>query len=1112
MDISELCIRRPVMTTLITASIIVFGIFGYRLLAVAALPRVDFPTIQVTATLPGASPETMAASVAGPMERQFSTIAGISSMTSQSALGRTQVTIQFDLNRDIDGAALDVQTALAVAQRRLPVEMTTPPFFRKVNPGDFPVLYISLNSPTLPLSTVDEYGETLLAQQISQLPGVAQVLVYGSQKFAVRVQVDPVAAAARNISLEDIRTVLAKTNSNTPVGTLSGPERDVTLLATGAMRNASDYKNVIAAWRNGSPVKLNEIANVVDSVENDQVASWFNDARAVVLAIQRQPDANTVEVVDAVKAKLPQYRAQVPPSIRMETLLDRSISIRNAVYDVQETLLIAFGLVILVIFLFLRSGTATIIPGLAVPISLIGTCAVMYAFNFSINNMTLLALTLSVGFVVDDAIVMLENIVRHIEGGMRPFEAALKGSREIGFTIVSITFSLIAVFIPVLLMGGIVGRMFREFAVTIAVAIVLSGFVSLTLTPMLCARVLRGHHGGEKKENIILRLFERAFQSWLNAYEWALDRVIAYKSITLVVTLLTIAGTVWLYLVVPKGFFPREDTGFVLVTTEAQSDISFAAMISRQRVIADIIRADPAVEYANSTVGVGGPNTTVNQGRISIALKPKSERGPLDPVLARLRKATGDVVGMTVYYRVLQNINVGGRINKGEYQYTLQSSETATLYRTALEMRDRVAKIEGLLDVNTDLYITNPQVMIDVDREKTAVYGITIDQVRQELFDAFGVRQVATIYTDSNDYQVILEDQAGIPGRSFRTLEDIHQDQRPRRCERCHRNAGRWRGLRGHRQRHSVGAVDPAGGGDQAGDAGRTAADQPPGPAAGGHHFVQSRARLRDRRRDQCDPGDRTRREPAGDGYVRVSGQCAGVRRLPERAGHPDPRRDLRRLCRARHPLRELHPPNHDHLRPAVRGHRRAADADPVPHGPVGDRHDRHRHAGRHRQEERHYDGRLRVGAPPRGLVRRGRDPRSLPAALPPDHDDHVRGDFRRVADRARQRRGRRIAPAARRRGGRRAAAVAVADAVHHPGDLSLPRPHRPRAQTPPRAAARGGQRGAAQARSRGGVGRSEVERLAKAGIATPIVASRVRRMHPGAGRRANIAIAKVGG
>jgi hydrophobic/amphiphilic exporter-1 (mainly G- bacteria), HAE1 family len=757
MSISEICIRRPVMTTLITASIIVLGIFGYRLLAVAALPRVDFPTIQVTANLPGASPETMAASVAGPIERQFSTIAAISSMTSQSTLGQSQITIQFDLSRDIDGAALDVQTALAVAARRLPVEMTTPPFFRKVNPGDFPVLFISLISPTLPMSTVDEYGETLLAQQISQLPGVAQVLVYGAQKFAVRVQVDPVAAAARNISLDDIRTVLAKANSNTPVGTLTGTNRDVTLLASGAMRHASDYKNVIAAWRNGAPVKLTEIANVIDSVENDKIASWFNNERAVVLAIQRQPDANTVDVVDSVKAKLPQFRAQVPPSIRMETLLDRSISIRHAVADVQETLAIAFSLVILVIFLFLRSATATIIPGLAVPISLVGTCAAMYLFDFSINNMTLLALTLSVGFVVDDAIVMLENIVRHIEGGMRPFEAALKGSREIGFTIVSITFSLIAVFIPVLLMGGIVGRVFREFAVTIAVAIVLSGFVSLTLTPMLCARVLRGHHDGERKQFFLLQWFEGAFQAWLRSYEWALDRVLAFKSIMLAITICTIFGTVWLYIAVPKGFFPLEDTGYMLAITEGQSDISFTAMVEHQRHLAEIIRRDPAVAYVNSTVGVGGPNTTQNQGRMLVALKPKSERGPLEPVLARMRKNTTAVTGMAVFFQMIQNINVGGKINKSQYQYTLQSSDTDALYKIAPELREKISHLPGLLDVTTDLYVTNPQVMIDVDREKTAVYGITIDQVRQELFNAFGNRQVATIYTPSNDYQVILE-------------------------------------------------------------------------------------------------------------------------------------------------------------------------------------------------------------------------------------------------------------------------------------------------------------------------------------------------------------------
>ena len=759
MNLSETCIRRPVLTTLITAAIIVLGIFAYRLLSVAALPAVDFPTISITATLPGASAETMAASVAAPIERQLSTIAGITSLTSSSSLGITSITIQFDLNRNIDGAALDVQTALSVAQRRLPIEMTTPPSFRKVNPGDFPILYISLNSPTLPLSVVNEYGEITLAQQISQLPGIAQVLIYGAQKFAVRVQVDPVAAASRNISLEDIRSVVSKTNSNTPVGTLNGPKQSVTLKASAAMTNAEEYRKVVVAYRNGVPVHLDQVARVIDSVENDKTASWFNENRAIVLAIQRQPDANTVAVVDLVRERLPQYRAMVPPSIRMEVLNDRSISIRDSVVDVQETLAIAICLVVMVIFLFLRTVSATLIPALAVPVSLIGTCAAMYVFGFSINNMTLLALTLSVGFVVDDAIVMLENIVRHIEGGMRPFEAALKGAREIGFTIVSITFSLIAVFIPVLLMGGMVGRVFREFAVTIAVAIIVSGFVSLTLTPMLCARVLRTHHEGEK-QNFVLRMFEAMFKGWLRGYEWALDKVIAHKFIVLLVTFGTLAATFWLYAVIPKGFFPTEDTGFISASTEGASDVSFGQMATLQRQVAEIIRADKAVDYVNSTIGAGGPNPTLNAGRMFIALKPKKERGESSTdIIQRLRRAANTVPGMAVYFQNVQNINITGRISKSEFQYTLQSSDTPLLYEVAPQMRDKIAKIEGLRDVTTDLYIKNPQMTIEVDREKAAVYGITIDQIRQELFNAFGARQVATIYTATNDYQVILESQ-----------------------------------------------------------------------------------------------------------------------------------------------------------------------------------------------------------------------------------------------------------------------------------------------------------------------------------------------------------------
>src|SRR3954447_3171674 len=758
MTLSELCIRRPVMTTLITASIIAFGIFGFRLLPVSALPRVDFPTINVTATLPGASADTMAASVAGIIERQLSTIAGISSMSSSSSQGTSVITIQFDLNRNIDAAALDVQTALTIAQRRLPIEMTIPPSFRKVNPADFPVLFVSLGSATLPLSAVNEYGDITIGQTLSQIPGVAQVLIYGAQKFAIRVQADPEAAAARGLSLEDIRAAVSRANSSTPVGTLNGPKQDVALQASGQMDKAIDYRQVVVAWRNGSPVKLDEVARIYDSVENDKIATWLNDERAIVLAIQKQPDANTVAVVDAVRAKLPALRAQIPPSVSINVMMDRSISVRQSVIDVEETLGIAVVLVILVIFLFLRSASATFIPALAVPISLFGTCAAMYLLDYSINNMTLLALTLSVGFVVDDAIVMLENIVRHIEHGMKPYEAALKGAREIGFTIISITFSLIAVFIPVLLMGGIVGRVFREFAVTISVAIVVSGFVSLTLTPMLCARVLKAHDQ-TKRPKIVLRAFERMFDGWLRAYEWALDRVLAYKAIMMLVTLATLAGTVWLYIIVPKGFFPQEDTGFLTGITEAATDTSFEAMTVRQKALTDILSQDPAVDYINSTVGAGGPNPTANFGRVFIALKPKKERDSAPVVMARLRQTSLQVPGIQAFFQSIQNLNIGGRPSKSQYQYTLQSGDIESLYRLAPEMRGKISKVPGLLDVTTDLYIKNPQMTVDIDREKAAVYGITVDQVRNQLYNAYGSRQVGTIYMPSNDYQIILEAQ-----------------------------------------------------------------------------------------------------------------------------------------------------------------------------------------------------------------------------------------------------------------------------------------------------------------------------------------------------------------
>jgi hydrophobic/amphiphilic exporter-1 (mainly G- bacteria), HAE1 family len=756
MQISEMSIRRPVMTTMLTATIIALGIFGYRLLPVSALPKVDFPTIQITATLPGASPDTMAASVAGPIERQLATVAGISSMSSRSQQGQTTVTIQFDLDRNIDAAALDVQTALTIAQRRLPVEMTTPPSFRKVNPADFPVLFIALSSTTLPLSTVHEYGDINIAQALSQISGVAQVNVFGGQKFAVRVQADPEAAAARGLSMEDIRNAVARANSTTPLGTLNGPSQNVTLQASGQLDKADLYREVVVAWRNGAPVKLEEVAKIIDSVENDKTATWFQSKRAIGLAILKQPDANTVAVVDAVRARLPALQAQLPPSIEVNVTMDRSISIRQSVFDVQETLVIAVILVILVIFLFLRSASATFIPALAVPISLLGTCAAMYLLGFSINNMTLLALTLSVGFVVDDAIVMLENIVRHVENGMRPYDAALKGAREIGFTIVSITFSLIAVFIPVLLMGGIVGRVFREFAVTVAVAIVVSGFVSLTLTPMLCARMLKAHDE-HKRPNIVLRAFEAAFNGFHYAYGWTLDKVLAAKTLMLLVTFATVGLTVYLYYVVPKGFFPQEDTGFLTGTAAAASDTSFDAMVERQFKLDKILREDPAVEFVNLTVGAGAFGATANEARIFIGLKPKAERDSAEVVIGRLRQKTSQVPGLRTFFQSIQNLNVGGRSARSQYQYTLQSSDTERLYTVAPEIMEKIAQVPGVLDVTNDLEIKNPQMTVEIDREKAAVYGIGADQIRNQLFNAFGSRQIGTIFKSSNDYQIILE-------------------------------------------------------------------------------------------------------------------------------------------------------------------------------------------------------------------------------------------------------------------------------------------------------------------------------------------------------------------
>jgi hydrophobe/amphiphile efflux-1 (HAE1) family protein len=755
--ISEICIRRPVMTILLMVSIIAAGLFGYRQLPVAAVPRVDFPTIQVTATLPGASPETMAASVASILEKQFSTIAGVSSMTSTSSLGNTSIVLQFDLSRNIDGAALDVQSAISTAQRRLPADLTVPPSFRKVNPADQPVVFLALSTKGTRLSDVDRFAQTNILPAVSTLPGVAQVLIYGSQKYAVRVRADLDQLAVRGLSLADLQSALANANSSRPVGSVANGNVNQIIDATGPVSRAADYMPVIVTWINGAPVRVADVATATDGVENDKVASWLNGERAIILAVQRQPDANTVEVVDAVKGLLPKIRAELPANISIDVLNDRANSIRHAVEDVQFSLLLAMALVVLVIWLFLKSVRATLIPAIALPISLIGTFGGMYALGHSIDNISLLALTLSVGFVVDDAIVMLENIMRHVEAGVPPEEAAYIGSREVGFTIVSMTISLVAVFIPVLFMGGVIGRMFAEFGLDISIAILISGIVSLTLTPMLCARMIKpvDHHA---RPILPLRLFEAGFRGLTAGYAWAVRKAVSMPMLLLAVTLLTFVVTAMMFKAIPKGFFPQEDNGFLTASTVGPDDASFDAMVRRQGDLAAIVARDPDVIAVMSTVGGGNAAATQNSGRMFITMRPKPER-TLDAtgVIQRLRRTTSSVAGIQAFFQPVQNISVGGTQSRSQYQYVLQSANLDTLRVYAPQLEAAMRRVPGIVDVNSDLALRARSAAIDIDRDAAARLGLTVDQIRSTLYSAFGSRQVSTIYAPEDTYQVILE-------------------------------------------------------------------------------------------------------------------------------------------------------------------------------------------------------------------------------------------------------------------------------------------------------------------------------------------------------------------
>ncbi|NEX60770.1 efflux RND transporter permease subunit [Noviherbaspirillum galbum] len=759
MNLSELCIRRPILTVLLSASVVIAGVLAYLKIPVAALPSYNTPVINVSAVLPGASPDTMASSVALPLEKQFSTIAGLNVISSTNTLGSSSITLEFDPSRDIDAAAVDVQAALLRAQRSLPAEMTTPPSYRKVNPADAPVLLLALTSPSINISELNDYAENLISPSLSTLNGVAQVNIYGQKRFAVRVRADPALLASRNMTLDELMAGIRNANANTPVGTLDGARQTLTIQANAQLTNAAAFADQIIASRNNAPVRLRDVASVEDSYETIKTSSRFNGERSIVLAIQRQPNANTVAVVDAVKQMMPRFKSQLPQSIQVSLLNDRSMSIREAMHDVNITLGITVALVVLVIFLFLRRLVATIIPTLSLPVSLIGAVALLYGLGYSLDNISLLGITLAVGLVVDDAIVVLENIVRHVEDGIPPFKAALMGSKEMGFTIISISVSLVAVFIPIFFMPGVIGLLFHEFAVVVALSILVSAVVSLTLVPMLCSRYLKAEHGHGGHDghdgNIVTRVFERGFNATLNGYSRTLDWGLRHRPFILLVALATFLLTAYLFVTIPKGFFPEEDIGQIQVTTEASEDISFTALSARQAQMADIVAANPNVESVASAIG-GGQNVS-NAGRMFVNLKPRSQREPMPKVLEGLRRQVRAVPGMAVYFRPVQNLQLGGRQSKSRYQYILQSVRAEELNDWSSRLMERLRSDTAFRDVTSDSQLKGLQAQLRIDRDKANLLGVNMQDVRSALYSAYGERQVSTIYTSSNSYQVILE-------------------------------------------------------------------------------------------------------------------------------------------------------------------------------------------------------------------------------------------------------------------------------------------------------------------------------------------------------------------
>ncbi|RZN32287.1 efflux RND transporter permease subunit [Bradyrhizobium sp. Leo121] len=754
MNISAPFIRRPIATALLMVGLFVAGLVAYPLMPVAALPNVNYPTLTVTAQLPGADPQTMASSVASPLELQFGEIPGLTQMTSASALGYTQITLQFDLSRQIDGAVSDTLSAINAASPYLPTGLPYPPTIRKVNPADTPILVLGITSDSLPLTTVDAYSENILLQKISQISGVGLVGVGGQQKPSVRIQVDPEALAARGINLEDLRTVLGQANVDLAKGTLNSPRQTYTLNTNDQLFKPDQYADLVVAYRNGSPVRIRDIGRAISAPENDLIAGWYNNQRAILLAIQRQPGANVIDTVARIKAMMPVLQASIPAGIKINVISDRTDTIRASIADVQFTLLLTIGLVVMVIFIFLRSFWATIIPAVTVPLSLVGTFAILYEMGYSLDNLSLMALSIAVGFVVDDAVVEIENITRHIEEGLSPYDAAMKGSGEIGFTVMAITFSLIAVFIPLFLMSGYVGLLFREFAMTVSVALVLSLVISRTLTPMMCAYLLKPESNSHGR---LYRLSERGFDALLNLYEVGLRIVLRHRFITLMVMLGTIVLTGYLYVVIPKGFFPEQDTGLILGQSEASQDISFKAMAQRQQALLDVIMRDPAVASVGAAVGAGGGVYTVNDGRVYIQLKPADRRDPIDKVIARLRTNLAKIQGVTLYMQPAQDITIGARLNKTQFQYTMNDADPGELTRWAGLFLDKIRTIPSITDVTTDQLNAGPLLDITIKREVASSYGILPFTIDNTLDDAFGQRIVSTIYTTLQQYHVVME-------------------------------------------------------------------------------------------------------------------------------------------------------------------------------------------------------------------------------------------------------------------------------------------------------------------------------------------------------------------